>query len=167
MDAREATEDEHSAISAMLNDFYAGYEGYSPLTEELWEWRKEERTEETEVRVLVAERNGSIAATCTTHLALELQAQPYPPMVISDFAYDQDVCGPAEAILSMMPEMTLDDLVCIYDALDPLCWVFDRLGFEKTMAQTSMVLPFSPRAKDAFGQNGGPWYPMIESIIGM
>ncbi len=164
---RRARQGEHGAIAEMLNDYYAGYEGYAPLDDALWAWRKTERALGSEVDILVAEAEGEIAATCTSHLTPLLQAQPSMVATISDFAAREELCDTLDAARSMLAAAPQADLACGWDAIDPLCDLFQRVGSVRETNQVSMVLPLSERAREAVKSRRGPWYPMVESICGV
>jgi len=167
LSVRRANESEHGAITEMLNDFYASYEGYAPLDEELWAWRKTERALGSEVDILVAEADGEIAATCTSHVTPLLQAQPSAVATISDFASREDLCDGLDALNSLLAAASQADLACAWDAIDPICDLFQMAGFVKEADEVSMVLPLSDKAQEAVKSRRGPWYPMVESICGV
>ncbi|MFP3903155.1 MAG: GNAT family N-acetyltransferase [Armatimonadota bacterium] len=165
MEVHEATPDEHGRIIELLDDFYSSREGFVPVTEKLWSWRKIDRAPVSEVEVLVAEAGDEIAAVCTGHQAVPLQAQPRPLTTISDLAWRPGHCDPAEALKSMLAAAPQQGFVTMADITDQIFPVYEAAGFDKKSGHVAMVLPLSETGREALETDPVPWYPMVESVI--
>ncbi len=159
---------EHQAIAGMLNRFYSAHEGYAPLNAELWEWHKVARPLGMEPLLLVAEAAGEPAATCTyAEVPVLLKGETVTVAALSDFAYDAEACQAAEALVSLLATTPQGTVVCLLDKEDPLAELYEKAGFTKAVSEVSMVLPFSKAAHEAMAAKSGPWYVMVESVIGV
>ncbi|MFO7945281.1 MAG: GNAT family N-acetyltransferase [Armatimonadota bacterium] len=165
MDVHEATPAEYGRIIELLDDFYSSHEGFVPVTEKLWSWRKIDRAPVSEVEVLVAEAGDEIAAVCTGHQAVPLQAQPRPLTTISDLAWRPGYCDPKEALKSMLAAAPQQGFVTMADITDETSAVYEAAGFEKRNGHVAMVLPLSDAGREALHTDPVPWYPMVESVI--
>jgi len=168
LSVRAARTAEHEMVAEMLNEFYGTYEGYAPFGDELWAWHKIVRPEGMAPLILVAEAEQGPAATCTcAEVPLLLQGKTVTVAAVSDFAYRSDACDGAEALVSLLAAAPRESLVCLFDESDPLAGLYRAIGFEKAVSEVSMVLPFSNTAQDATRSKPGPWYVMVESVIGV
>lgn len=155
---------EHSAgLRALLNDYYAGHEGFSPLTEELWRWHKIEAPAEPTV---IAEMSGTAPVSTATfaEAPLRIEGQQHQISVAYDMAarvMNQDQFA---SLLSVAPRHMVG---LILDDDSPERQWADALGFERRVSEVSMVLPFTREAEVALKEHGGPWYVMIESVVGV
>ncbi len=165
---RAADAVEHEMIARMLNQFYSAHEGYAPLSAELWEWHKVARPIAMEPLLLVAEADGKLAATCTyAEVPVLLRGETVTVAVLSDFACEADACDGAEAVMSVLAAAPRENVMCLVDEADPLADLYAAAGFEKAVSEVSMVLPFSKAAYEAMANKCGPWYVMVESVIGV
>ncbi len=159
---------EHEVIARMLNEFYSAHEGYAPMSAELWEWHKVARPLGMEVLLLVAEADGKPVATCTyAEVPILLKGETVTVAALSDFAYDADACDGADALMSLLVAAPQGTVVCLVDKEDSLSEHYREAGFTKVVSEVSMVLPFSKAAHEAMENKSGPWYVMVESVIGV
>lgn len=165
---RAAQPTEHETLVAIINDFYRAYDGFAPLDEELWEWHKVDRPADMRAEVLVAEAGGELVGTCTwAETSLFLEGEDVPVAALADFAYRPELCGGADALRSLLAAAPQQTIVCLLDEHDPLLPLYAEAGFQKAVSEASMVLPFSDDAHEAIAVQPGPWYVMVESVIGM
>lgn len=156
------------AIAGVINDFYAHHEGYSPLELQLWEWHKVDRPEGMEAQIFLADTGAEPAAICTyAQVPLLLEGTSVAVAVLSDLAYDNTAGDPVMALQSLLAAAPQENIICVVDNEDPLASLYEECGFAKVVNEVSMVLPFSDRAKAAMEHKSGPWYPMVESIVGV
>ncbi len=168
LQVRAAQAVEHEPLAGIINDFYGAYEGFAPLDEKLWEWHKVDRPADMRAEVLVAEAGGELVATCTwAETSLFLQGEDVAVAALADFAYRPELCDGADALSSLLAAAPQQTVVCLLDEHDPLLGLYAEAGFEKAVSEASMVLPFSDDAHEAMEVKPGPWYVMIESVIGM
>ena len=159
---------EHEVIARLLNEFYSAHEGYAPLSAELWEWHKVARPIGMEPLLLVAEADGKLAATCTyAEVPVLLKAEMVTVAAFSDFAYDAEACDGADALISLLAAAPQGTVICLIDKEDGLSELYREAGFAKVVSEVSMVLPFSRAAHEAMRNKCGPWYVMVESVIGV
>ncbi|MFP3904650.1 MAG: GNAT family N-acetyltransferase [Armatimonadota bacterium] len=155
-------------VAELLDEFYADHEGYARMDGGLFTWHKVQRPEGMEVAILNARIGGQLAATCTyAEIELLLQGSRSAVATISDLAYRPELCDGAEALKSMLAVAPQDRLVSICDEEDPLAELYEQMGFTPEVNEVAMVLPFTDAAHQAVAAEGGPWYPMVESIIGV
>ena len=150
-------------LCALLNDYYVGHEGFSPLGEELWRWHKLDAPSDPTV---VAELTGSgpIATATFAGAPVRIEGQDHQVSMAYDIAADimnEDELG---SLLSLAPQETVG---LILDERAPERRWAEALGFEPRVSEVSMVLPFSREARVALSEHGGPWYVMIESVVGV
>jgi len=165
---RVAQAAEHESLAAIINHFYRAHDGFAPLDEKLWQWHKVDQPADMRTEVLVAEAGGELAGTCTwAETSLLLQGEDVPVAALADFAYRPELCDGADALKSLLAAAPQGTVVCLMDRDDPLSELYREAGFEKAVSEASMVLPFSDDAHEAMAVKPGPWYVMVESVIGV
>ena len=165
---RAAQATEHETLAAIINDFYGAHDGFAPLDEELWEWHKVGRPADMRAEVRVAEAGGELVGTCTwAQTSLLLEGEDVPVAALADFACRPELCDGADVLRSLLAAAPQQTMVCLLDENDPLLALYAEAGFEKAVSEASMVLPFSDDAHEAMAVKPGPWYVMVESVIGM
>lgn len=168
MPLRMMRPEEHADLAGLLDEFYADHEGYAPMDPELLNWHKIERPAGMEVAVLMSRPNDRLAATATyAEIELLLDGEHSAVATISDFAWRPGECEGEDALMTMLAVAPQDSLVCILDEEDPVVALFEQAGFSTGVNEVAMVLPFSDDAEEALRGKSGPWYPMVESIIGV
>ena len=155
--------EEADGLRALINDYYVGHEGFSPLDEELWRWHKVDTPSE---RTVVAEMTGSgpIATATFAEAPVRIEGQEHAVSLAYDIAatvMNQDAFG---SLLSVASREMIG--LIVDDASPERSWA-DALGFEPRVSEVSMVLPFTRDAEVALEERGGPWYVMVESVVGV
>jgi hypothetical protein len=159
---------DHHAIARIINQFYSAHDGFAPLDEELWEWHKINRPADMRAQIMVAHVAGELVATCTwAETSLLLQGQNVPVAALADFACRPELCDPADALTGLLASAPQPTIVCLLDKNDPLAPLYARAGFTKAVSEVGMLLPFSGPAHEALAIEPGPWYVMVESVIGI
>ncbi|MBD3292371.1 MAG: GNAT family N-acetyltransferase [Armatimonadia bacterium] len=155
--------EEAEGLRALLNDYYVGHEGFAPLGEELWKWHKIDAPSDPTV---VAEMTGSgpISTATFADAPVRIEGEEHEVSMAYDVAaqvMNEDEFG---SLLSVAPREMVG-LILAENAPERR-WA-DALGFEPRVSEVSMVLPFSREARSALRDHGGPWYVMIESVVGV
>lgn len=160
--------EERDNLAELLDEFYGDHEGYAPMGPDLLNWHKIARPAGMEAAVMMSRSNGRLGAAATyAEIELLLEGERSPVAVISDFAWRPDTCEGREVLKTMLTVAPQESLVCVVDEKDPLMELFEGVGFERGVREVSMVLPFTDEAREALDHTSGPWYPMVESIIGV
>jgi len=163
--ARTATQADEADVRALLDRFYADYEGYCRQDEALWRWHRVNRPGNMPVNLVAIGRpGGGVEATIAFAQADTFVGGEHVPVsVASDPAWEGDDCLLGELLSSAPGERIL----CLVDEQSPLYAGLTGLGFTSTVRETAMVLPFSERARAAVRCRRGPWYVMVESVVGV
>lgn len=155
---------EHAeGLRRLLNDYYVVHEGFAPLSEGLWRWHKIDAPSEPTV---VAELTGSgpISTATFADAPVRIEGDEHGVSMAYDVAarvMNEDEFG---SLLSVAPREMVG--LIVDDDAPERQWA-DALGFEPRVCEVSMVLPFSREARSALRDHGGPWYVMIESVVGV
>ena len=153
-----------SGLRALLNGYYIGYEGYAPLDEALWCWHKLHPPGESPI--VIAEMTGSGPASTATFACadLKLPAGTRTVSVAYDLAADVMNADQIRSLLAAAPEETV---LVILDEAAPECQMLGDLGLQREVGEVAMVLPFAGHVSDALARSHGPWYFMVESLVGV
>ncbi len=162
--AQAATAAEAAAIRTLLDRSYAQYEGYAPMTDELWDWHRLNRPGDMPVHLRVLRDDGDKVVGTAAFAEAEtlVGGERVPVAVASDLARDSGAS--LQRLLAAAPS---ERIMTLLDEQSPLYAELVELGFEPAVRETAMVLPFSERAAAALGHRSGPWYIMIESVVGV
>lgn len=155
--------EEANSLRALLNDYYGSYEGFSPLSEEIWRWHKVASPVKPTV---VAEMTGSGAVSTATFAdaPVRIEGHDYTVSMAYDIAATVMNADAFESLLSLAPR---DMLGLILDERSPEYGWAEALGLEPRVSEVSMVLPFSDDASAALQEHAAPWYVMMESVVGV
>lgn len=160
---RAADPAEGPQIRRLVNDCYGGYEGFARLDEALWDWHRVNRPAAMPVTVAVAERGGEMVGTAALAVCeVLLGGRRRPLCFASDLVYPDRDC--LHDLLSLAPA---SDLAVLYDTRAPQVTDLRGLRFESQLGEVSMVLPLTRRAETLLGRDAGPWYVMVESVVGV
>lgn len=152
-----------TALSDLTNRYHAAHEGYSPLGEDLWRWHK---VEPPNPPTVVAELEGSkvVATASFAPATLSVRSSERAVSVASDLAATDMSAERMEALLSSAPA---DFVAVLLDDRAPERPMVEGLGLTPEVAEVSMVFPFSDAARRALEERSGPWYVMVESVVGV
>ncbi len=152
------------ALRALLNGYFASYEGYAPLDEALWRWHKLDPS--AEPPTIVAEMSGSrpISTATFARAELKLQSGTRSVAVACDLAADVMNADQVRSLLAAAPEETV---LLILDEAAAECEMVDSIGLRREVGEVAMVLPFTRAVSDALNRHHGPWYFMVESLVGV
>jgi hypothetical protein len=155
---------EHAeGLRDLLNEYFIGYEGYSPLSSDLWRWHKIDAPAEPAVN---AEMTGSgpISTATFADAPVRIEGEEHEVSMAYDLA--ATVMGEDEfaSLLSVAPREMVG--LILHENAPERQWA-DALGLQPRVSEVSMVLPFSSEAEIALEDHGGPWYVMVESVVGV
>ncbi len=164
--AEPAAEGDRAALCELLDGVYAAWEGYAPMTPELWQWHRVARPPEMPARLMVArsERGQLSAMAALAHVELLIAGEQVPATVISDVACEADLGPHLDTFLACADA---ERIMTIVDRAAPLYGLLIDRGFTEAVREVAMVLPFTDRAREAMARRTGPWYVMIESVVGV
>jgi predicted N-acetyltransferase YhbS len=162
--AQPATSAEAAAIRRLLDRFYSQYEGYAPVTDELWDWHRLSRPGDMPVhlRVLRDDSQEVVGTAAFAEAETLVGGEQVPVAVAGDLA-----CDTGTSLQRLLAAAPGERVMTLVDEQSPLYAELLGLGFEPAVRETAMVLPFSQRAVAALGHRSGPWYIMIESVVGV
>ena len=164
--AQPADPGDAPAIRRLLDRYHAAYEGYAPLTDELWRWHRAERPAGMPLHLLVIRdgADGVSATVCFAELELKTSAGTTRALMLNGFAAKGDEAACLDAFLAAAPR---ESVAAMSDVQDPLYSLLVARGFEQAAREVAMVLPFSERARAALARRGAPWFVMVESVVGV
>ena len=135
------------------------------MDKEAWGWHKCDRPGSMPLRVVADETDGMPTATATfAEAELLVTGERRLFSIAYDVAAADLTAAELARILSAAPH---DPVAMILDRRSPEYRLATEVGLEPAVAEVAMVLPLGPQAAEAIREEGGPWYPMIESIIGV
>jgi predicted N-acetyltransferase YhbS len=154
---------EATAVRALINHHYSGYEGFTPVDDALWHWHREQRPASMPDQIIVAEVDGKLVGTATlAEVEVLLGEAKSKVTVLSDAVYPDLSCF--REMLSLAPQEKLMSL----QALDaPERRDLEQLGFVTSVGEVSMILPFDDRVLGLMHNPLRPWYVMVESVVGV
>ncbi|MEW6356743.1 MAG: GNAT family N-acetyltransferase [Planctomycetota bacterium] len=158
-----------SALRRFLDQWFKNHDGYMPLDDDLWVWRRERRPKTLPAATYVlTDEAGEIQATATLASAPLLAARKTEIMTgILDFAASEDVAraffGHIAAIAPIGGSLVVASGV-VNESLNRLC---ESCGFTCMALEVAMVKPFSEKAKSALAAEPARWYTATESLIGI
>jgi GNAT superfamily N-acetyltransferase len=157
---RQMRPDEGSAVRELVNAEHADHDGFAPIDEALWRWHRLERPAGMPATTYVVERDGDITATATL-AEMEIRMSGGPRR----FAVASDLAGPES--LDLLRAASLDHVALLLDECAPeVERCVGEMGLARQVGEAAMVLPFSDRARGALERPPGPWYVMVESVVG-
>jgi ribosomal protein S18 acetylase RimI-like enzyme len=154
---------EGEGVRALLNDYYIGHEGFSPLTEELWAWHKIDAPASATIVAELAV-SSPISTATFADAPVRVEGREHGISMAYDVAatvMNKDEFG---SLLSVAPREVVG--LIVDDDAPERHWA-NALGMEARVSEVAMVLPFTRDAEIALEAHGGPWYVMIESVVGV
>lgn len=160
---RPMRDDEALTVRELVNEHYRGYEGFAPLDYALWDWHRVQRPVSLPCQVVVAERDGQLQGTAAlAPVEVLLGGEPQSVAAVSDLVYADEACLQDLLAAAQQPR-----LMALQGLLNPERAALERLGFATSVGEVSMVKPFGARAEALLGEQAGPWYVMVESVVGV
>lgn len=164
----EAAEDA-GALIKFINDMNAGYDGFTPVDEALWRWRRVTRPPDFPAATYVVEREGAIAATATlARGALVVNGKPSHVTVMTDVAISPGVHEerPLGALLAKTPPNEPTFLLSA-TTNKHFNWLCANAGFKVSHQEACLVKTITNEARAAALRKPRLWYTLVESVIGV
>ena len=168
--ARAMRADEGEAVRQFVDACASRHDGYVPLDDRLWRWRRLERPSTIPATVWLVGAPAALrgcAAVCRASIVTAGggQARCY---VLSDLALapGADARGVLGALLGTIPPEA-EARTLSADSDPALCATLEELGFQRAATETAMVLPLTEQARAGLRGPRRPWYALAESIIGV
>jgi GNAT superfamily N-acetyltransferase len=163
--AEIAPEAAEQPLFDLLNGFFAAHEGYSPMSADLWGWHKCERPASNPLSVVIEEAEGRPVATATfADAEVLIGGERSVVSVAYDVAAEGLTAHKLAGLLAAAPHAQVQ---MILDRASPEYRLATELGLRPVVPEVAMLLPLSEAGRRAAAESGRPWYPMIESIIGV
>ena len=156
-----------SQVPELLDRVFAHHDGYLPMSEQLWRWRRERRPSFVPVQVYTL-GDGAHAIFAIGQAPIRLAGGRASKCMLNDCAaldgeLDSDVCqqmvsaAPAGVpVMTACAETNEADLGALMEA-----------GFASVSEEACMIKPLSERAEQAIHQKPRLWYTVTETIVGI
>jgi GNAT superfamily N-acetyltransferase len=173
-----ASDDE--ALRGYLNERFAGCDGYQPYDEALWAWRKRQRPATLPADHYALWDGGAPQAFATLCHAVVVAppqragAGDTPCHIVVDWAISPELAqvraaDTLEALLAPVPAGEQVVMLSPRANAAEAAWLRAR-GFVAQGAEAGMVLPLDRRGARALAAaqvSSAPWYPIVETVIGV
>lgn len=179
-EAQPLSAKDDAAVQGFLNAHFAAHDGYQPYDAALWTWRKRQRPPTLPADHYVIWAAGQPQAFATLCHAVVIappgqgRAGEMLCHIVVDWAMAHDAAtsraeATLEALLAAVPAG--DQVVMLSPRANKAeaCWLRSQ-GFEAQGAEAGMVLALDrhgERALAAAQAAGAPWYPIVETVIGV
>lgn len=167
---RECDRQEVPQLRRFLDESFSAYDGYMPLNDELWAWRRERRPANAPATpYLLWDKEAGIEATATLASAPLRKSRGVEVMTgVLDFAAS-DTARAGAFLGSVIRNAPLQGALVLVSAtvngrLNALC---GETGFTCFANEVSMVKAFSDKGRKALAGRPSLWYTATESLIGM
>ncbi len=154
-------------LVAFLNTCFAADDGYVPLDDDLWSWRREERPAECPALISSVEHDGALVGS-VTFCTGSIVGMGSPCYVLSDLAIAPgvDASETLAALLVAAPgDAPMLALAATGDHRE--IQALETAGFAHTGSEVAMVLPLSAQGERAAAHPLRRWYVLVESVIGV
>jgi GNAT superfamily N-acetyltransferase len=158
---------DQAQIVAFLNVHFSGHDGYVPIDDGLWRWRRVERPGALPAETYCVARNGRLLGCLTLCRAPIVGAGP-ASYVLTDLALalKVDAQSALEALLGAVPGGA-EVLTLSPRCHDEANRVLSAAGFVETGTEVAMVLPLDRQAEGDLTRPPQRWYVLVESVIGV
>lgn len=157
------------ALIAFLNEHHAGHDGYIPIDEALWSWRRVERPPELPAATYLVHKEGTVQGCATLCRApIVASGAGAASYVITDLALGaaSDAAAVLDALLSPIPAGA-EARILSAEANGAVNHLLRAAGFRPSGAEVGMVLPLDAEAELALAAPPARWYVLAESVIGV
>jgi len=160
---------EHGAVRRFLNDYHVRHDGYVPIDESLWQWRKVNRPPELPALVYLAETSKQVVGSvtvCRAPIVTEQGASDSYTVTDLALAESSDTDDLLHALLGVVrPGACIRILSADTDR--PVYSSLIAAGFARSATEVAMIRPFSESGQRALSRSPAPWYVLAESVIGL
>lgn len=160
------------SLNSFLNKTYAGTDGYLPISDELWEWRRNRRPRSVPVCVFIDTNHtggNHIGGTFAAGTAfIRSQREKQKMTLLNDIAVIDRVLSGCMVIemLSAIETGSPVNLLCA-GTNHVEKQAFTEAGFLTISEESGMIFAFSERAQTAVESPPRHWYTVSESVIGI
>ena len=160
---------EPALVRGMLDAAFAGHDGYLPMSDALWQWRRERRPSSVPVRVhALGDEEAPRAIFAIGRAPIRQAGGRASKSMLNDCAvfeggFDAATC---QQMAAFAPAGGPIVAACAdTNAADRAA--FDGAGFRPVGEEAGMILPLSPRAGAALEHRPKLWYTVTETIVGI
>jgi len=165
----QASRADGSTITAFLNDHYRTFDGYVPLDDALWRWRKMDRPDELPADSwFVSERDRLLGCVTICRAPIVSASGAESSYVLTDLAIgpEADPRAILEALLSPVPKGG-PMRILLPQANRRINALLFSAGFQKGIGEVCMVLPLDSTTEQVLTKAPRRWYALTESVIGV
>ena len=157
-------------VQDFLNHSFRDRNGFVPLENSMWQWRKVNRPSTLPVRLVnVGENDLRSSITVGTGKITTGKGDWEKAAFLSDWAGKSpaDLERVLQIALSTLPEGVVCDILCPVDNKEE--WnILVKHGFMQAMEESAMLYPLDEEAGNLMEKHReGKWYPLIESVVGV
>lgn len=167
--ARAAGAADGAQLMEFLNGHFCQHDGYVPMDEGLWRWRKVDRPDELPADTYLVREGGRLLG-CVTACRARIVGARHGSVsyVLSDLAIARqaDAQSVLASLLSAVPPGA-EALTLSACASDDSNQMLRRAGFVEQGSEVGMLLPLGPRAENDAATPPKCWYVLAESVIGV
>ncbi len=155
--------EEASTLISLINDYFTGHEGFSPLNGELWRWHRLEAPVAPTVVAEIAD-SGPISTATFSRSIVQIAGEEQAIAIAFDVAAKVMNADQLESLLSTAP---LERIALAVDDNAPERGWLGALGFEPELTQVAMILPLNDASRRTLARRHGPWYVAVEAAVGV
>ncbi len=159
----------HEKLRRLLDRVFARHDGYLPMSEGLWQWRRERRPASAPVQMHTLGPDAGVEAVFALGQApVRSGGEPASKALLNDYAafegpLSADLCG---RMVAAAPGGVPLVAACADTNEEDLA-VLTGSGFASVAEESCMIKPLTPRAGNALRQKPRLWYVVTETIIGI
>ena len=166
---RRASPSDDRGLVEFLNERFNDHDGYVPLDEELWLWRRRERPAELPADTYFVGDSGRIVG-CITVCQASVVASTHVSgsYVLADLAIGREA-DPDEVLNALLSAVPPGGEVLVLSAsvnVEANKHLAAR-GFAETVREVGMLLTIDRRLEASLSRPPGRWYVLTESLIGV
>ncbi len=166
---RSLRDEEENTVRDLVRRFNAGRDGFVPLDDTLWRWRKHQRPPHMPADVRTAWDGSRLVGTVTLcPVELVSAGGPARHVYLTDLGLADDASD--EAVLSSLlaTRTSRDRYISLAGENDAaLAVLFSRLGFVATPGEMCLIYPLQEALQQALARSERPWYVLPESVVGV
>ena len=165
----DASQPESGELRALLDRAFSLHDGYLPMSEALWCWRRERRPASAPVKMRALCSQGSVRAVFALGQApIRTGGKPARKALLNDYAVldgplDTDLCS---TMVAAAPAGIPMVAACADTNREDFA-VLSRSGFESRAEESCMIKPLTPRVGQALRRRPRLWYTVTETIVGI
>jgi len=158
-----------SRLRELLDRVFAGHDGYLPMSEQLWQWRRERRPSFVPVQVYtLGDSDAAHAIFAIGQAPIRLSGGRASKCMLNDCAAPGGELAPdlCQQMLSAAPAGVPVMAACAETNESDQAALMGA-GFAPVSEEACMIKPLSERAQSAIHQKPRQWYTVTETIVGI